>query len=673
MPQALVVPLIMMAISIAIQLAMTLLTARPQPKPQQNDTAIPKAADGKYNLKQNVPSLTVVLGTVMKGGDYAFLEERQGAAHHVTVFASHQIEGFVQHYFHDEAVTVNELNQVTEPAHFAPGGTIYAGIETRLGLPLETAFSGLVSAFPDIWSINHRGDGLAQVYMGLSSPNQEDYMDIFPQQSPLHKAVVSGALLYDPRTETTAFSRNLALMRLFHLTHPSGGKLSLSDLYMPDWINAADVSDENLLNRNGDTVKRYHGGLWYKYENEPVDIGALMDQAAELVIYERSDGTIGVHAGQMVTPDVRLVAGDIISLRYDANQRAASTVLAVRGRFTDPTNVYNTVDAAIFGNPYLPDDDTQRTKTVDVQAVQDHNHCQRLQKLAFIRANAPRVSITVHYDPYGPVRFLSDRRFVRVHYPRRGLDEAIVEITGRPKLSLAQLTWSFDGIVVPETLYAFDPETEEGVPSGAVTTLTPEGVPLPVNFSIGVNAEVISGGQPACFGVASWDHYSDALIYELEHQLLDESQPPQSSFSKKGETSVRSGYLTDLAEYRFRMRTWSNGSSSDWTSYETETAIADAVAPGQPSGFGSSRSGSNVTLSWTNPNSVNLFKTEVYRSGSSSFGSAVLIHTSNGGIGEARTYADNALASGTYFWWLKSLNASDIGSAEVGPQTKTIP
>ncbi len=96
------------------------------------------------------------------------------------------------------------------------------------------------------------------------------------------------------------------------------------------------------------------------------------------------------------------------------------------------------------------------------------------------------------------------------------------------------------------------------------------------------------------------------------------------------------------------------------------------MAPGQPVDFASVKVGSTVTLSWTNPNSPNLYKTELYRGGTASFGSAVLIYTANGGIGEPRSYDDPALAAGTYYWWLVSKNASDVSSSPVGPQTKTI-
>jgi hypothetical protein len=119
MPAVFALPLIWamvasVAISIAVSVGVSLLTSLLRPRqsaPQQQQfqqpqqSAIPKPADGKYNLRQNVPSLCVIYGRVKKGGDYVFLEETQGTAFHVLVSAAHKVEAYVEHYLHDEPIT----------------------------------------------------------------------------------------------------------------------------------------------------------------------------------------------------------------------------------------------------------------------------------------------------------------------------------------------------------------------------------------------------------------------------------------------------------------------------------------------------------------------------------------------------------------------------------------
>lgn len=672
----------------AISMGLQLILASSQRRPQQQRQATPKPADGKVTSQQNVPSLPVVLGRAKRTGDQFFMEERQGALFWGIVFAGHRIEGYVDHYLHDEKITISgtaDSSNVTAPLHFYTyydGGLfVYITMAWRLGLPLESAYPALTTSFSDIWSADHRGDGLASALYAFQTAPDTHFANVYPNGRPEPSAIIEGALVYDPRDEaqdpadpdTWAFSTNLALLRLHHLTQPYGGRLSLTDdMNLDDWSAAADVCDETVYNRTAEEEPRYHGGLWFRYDSDQIEIGRLIDEAAELVLYEGSDGKIGVHPGEMVEPDVRITADDIVAIKYDANKRSATNVLAVRGRFTDPEQVYNTVDAAIYGDPYAGDD-TQRTATIDNQAVQSHNHMARLQKLKFIRANAPRVSITLHYDASGTARNIRYRRWVTVHYPSRGMDEATVEIVGRPKLSLQNLTYTFDGIVVPSGLYDFVAAEEEGAPSGSAEEAVSLGIPVPEDFVIALEGETVSAGQPQSFAVASWTHISDALTYELEYQIADESAPAKSVISLPGDDEVRTPYLADGTEYRFRLRTKSNGANSVWTSYINETTASDAVAPGAPADLASSTtSPSSAQITWTNPNSPNLFRTVLYRNTANDFSTATLVYIVYGGIAEGRVYDDTGLASFEYFYWVQSFNASGVGSAVVGPTSQDL-
>lgn len=667
--------LISIGISVAVAAAQMLLAPRPQKPPPPQEPAVPKPADGKYNFKQNVPSLSVALGKVKKAGDYVFLEERNGIAHHIIVMAGHQINSYVQHYLHDEAVTVGMDGWVTDPPHFTP---LVVHIQERLGLSLETTYANIVSEFPEIWTNDHRGDGLASVAMGCTTVNQEVYQEVYPNQMPELTSVVEGALVYDPRDEyqdpddptTWAYSENIALLRLHHLTQPFGFKLTFDDMYLPDWQHAADVCDEVVQNRDGGDEPRYHGGFWFRYEDDPVGIGRTLDEAGELVIYERGDGTIGVHAGEYVEPDVRITKDDIISCRFDANARTSSTVLAVRGRWTDPDAVFNTVDAAIYGDPYVGDA-TQRTKTVDNVAVQRHNHIQRLQKLAMIRANGERFSAVVAFDPSDDTGNIPKRRFVTVHYPERGLDEAVVEITQRPRINLGDPSVTFEGIVVSASMYAFEADVEEGVYNGMPDEIEPDGVPTPTGFAIAFQSEIVAGGTSSSFAVATWDAVSDALLYELRYQKSDESEPIRTAVSRAGEDSIRTEVLADGVEYRFRLRAWSNGRSSDWTDWVYDTPTADSTAPDEPSDLSAVNAGSGlIDVSWKNPNSIHYHHTKLWRNTSATFGSATLIWTDYGPANTVVTYNDTGLTPATtYYYWVESHNASDVGSGEVGPDS----
>lgn len=627
-----------------------------------NKPSVPKPEDGSYNLKQNVPSLSYVLGRVKKGGDYVFLEERNGVAYHVTVQAAHKIQGYVQHYLHDEKVTLDVDGYVRNPSHFVIGSTSYVIIRSRLGAQSETAYSEVSGVFSSIWGAAYRGDGLASTLMMCSTVDQKVYLQVYPNQMPTQSVVLDGnAEVYDPRTGLRGFTTNIALYRLWHLTHAVGGRLSLDDMHLPDWIAAANVCDETVLNREGDVEPRYHGGFWFRANNEPTEVGRVMDQAAELVVFERPDGKIGVHAGRFVEPDIRLTREDIINAQLDGNTRDSSTVLAVRGRFVDMHNDFVTADAAIYGNPYQTEDDSERTKTLENEAIQSHNHVQRLQKITYIRANARRVSILAHYEPAENVPY---RRFVRVHLPPK-MEEAIVEITATPRLSLKNMTLEFSGIVVPANLYDFVASVEEGAPPSRPDKVDPSGVPKPTGFTVLIKTEVVSGGATVAYALASWSLASSILSYEFEWEKADLSEPSRSANSNGGDTEVRSQYLVDGAQYRFRLRAWGGGTPSEWTDYIIATATADPTPPAVVSGAAATGGSGQVNFSWVAPNSPNYAGVRLYLNTANSFTGATLVATEYGPPNIADGRVVTGVSAGTKYGFIVAINNSGVPAAAV--------
>lgn len=617
----------------------------------------PKPEDGKYALKQSVPPLSYILGGVQKSGDYALLEERAGVAYHIVVDAAHSIHRYAFHLLHDEIVTLDSNGYVVAPEHFAGGGVVR--IETRLGAAVSTAYAEVVAAFPEIWTSAHRGDGLASTQMTVRSVSAEELQRVFPQGMPQRSSIIEGHnQLIDPRTGVPGYSTNVALFRYWHLAHPVGGKLAIGDLYAPDWAHAADVCDQDVTNRTGGIKKRYHGGLWFRATNDPVQIGRLMDQAAEMVIYERADGTVGVHAGEYVAPDIRLTANDLISVSYDANRRKGSNVLAVRGRYTDPGKGYNTVDAAIYGDPYV--DDTERTKTVENQAVQDHNHMARLQKLAFIRANAPRVKLVAHYEAARQVPY---RRFVTIHYPPK-MTEALVEIIGRPTLSLRNLTYTFEGIVLPGNPYLFNAATEEGVPGASVIPIEREDVPAPEDFVVTIQNEDVGGGSSAAYARATFTLQSSTFQYEMQWEPTA-GGAVQSVRGDGGAITLRTTYLADGVQYKFRARTWSVGVPSDWTGYQILTATADGTPPGVVTGVSATGGVGDITFNWTAPNSGNYVGSRLYWNTSNTMVGATLVATEFGAPNTADSRTLGGFATGTYYGFVVAINGSGVAAAAV--------
>ena len=626
----------------------------------QNSSAVPKPEDGVVNLKQNVPSLPIVLGKKKVAGVYVFVEQKGAKLYEIRVVAGHKINAFITHYFHEEIITIDGSGNVTSPSHFVG----YANMVPSVGADLATAYSDVISTFPSIWTTAHRGDALTKTKAVYTTPPQADFLKVFPSQKPEQSDVVEGHTgIYDPRTGTYGYSANLALLRLWHLTSPYGGKLSLSDMYLPDWIAAANVCDQFVTNRTGGSERRYHGGLAFFANSDPIEVGRILDEAGELVVYERGDGLIGVHPGSYSAPTITLTKRDILSFNQDTNSNPSTTVVAVRGRYENTANNYATEDAATYGDPYS--DDAERTVTLSNAAIQSHNHCQRLQKIKYIRRNAQRVSIVANYDAAEGV---TDQRFIRIQYGPR-LADAVIEITSKPVISLANMTVSFGGIILPtgvSDLYAFNAATEEGIPGQATIPISRAEVPVPTGFGLVIQNETLVGGGTAAYGLASWTHVNDAFVYELEWELTSGSTGKLSILSKAPEDLVKSGYLADGSQYKFRLRTWAGGVSSDWTSYLTRTATADPTAPSVvTSPSATPGAAGEVTFGWTAPNSANYAAAEIYINTSNTITGATLETTEYGPANTADTYLATGLTADTYYGFIKAINYSGTASAAV--------
>jgi hypothetical protein len=662
------------AVGLGLAYASTLFVEKPK---------VPKPEDGSYNLKQNVPSLPYVYGRVKKGGDYVFLEEASGIAYHIIVWCGRRIHGFVQHFGHDNALTLASDGTVT--SHYRKENESFVGITARVGLDAETAYDDVVTKFSPAWTSAHRGDGLASVRMLVKTPQDKYYMEVFPNQMPEHSAIGNGMLLYDPRKDSTVggsgshrtsnpntweFSSNIALMRLDHLAQPFGGKLGYDRMYMPEWMHAANVCDQVVTNRIGGLELRYHGGMWFRANTDPVEVGRTLDEAGELVVYERNDGLIGVHAGEFTNPDVRLTQSHIFAIEVDKNKRLSSTVLAVRGRFQNPSNRYNTEDAAIYGDPYGELDETERTKTFDNAAIQSHNHCQRKQKLTFVRANARRVTISADYSA---AKNCAYRRFIRVHYPSRGLVEATIEITSTVSLDLRNMRISFSGIVVSEDLYAFNAALEESTPGNAIVPIVSPGVPVPGGFTVSVQNEVVSGGGTAAFLLGSWTSISNTLRFEMEYERTSGSTGVQSVFAADEQSFVRSGYLVDGQQYRVRLRAWGGGRPSDWTDYQLVTAVADPTPPGIVTGAAVVGGAGEANFSWVAPNSPNYAAVRIYINTANTFSGATLVATEYGPPNIADGRAVAGLSAGTKYGWLVAINSSGVAAAAVATGSFAVP
>lgn len=178
--------------------------------------------------------------------------------HRVIVLSDGEIESIDAYNYNGDRIESSALS-----------GTVintgsYAGksqISPHLGLASQTADT-LAMAAPG-WTEFHRGDGIAYVYFFF-----DFYPDVFKQGVPQVVVEGQGAIIYDPRLDSSpgasptnptfiAFSKVPALQLADFVTWYAGGAEDATNIVWSDTVTAANICDEDVAIPGSTTQKRY--------------------------------------------------------------------------------------------------------------------------------------------------------------------------------------------------------------------------------------------------------------------------------------------------------------------------------------------------------------------------------------------------------------------------------
>lgn len=180
--------------------------------------------------------------------------------------------------------------------------TSHARVRWVLGSESQAAFADLVSQFPGVWTNDHRLRGVAYLVVEL------DYdADAFPTGIPNVSAAVRGAdQVVDPRTGTTGYTENPALLLRHYLLHPLGGRRTSAQLDEPSFIAAANVCDQ-VVNYGEGSTALYTAGTVARADVTPADV---VDELVEAMAgrWGYSNGRIRVRAGALGTSVAHITA-----------------------------------------------------------------------------------------------------------------------------------------------------------------------------------------------------------------------------------------------------------------------------------------------------------------------------------------------------------------------------
>lgn len=357
-------------------------------------------ASGGYSINVNpvgsaLPTSTVY-GRARVGGSVFYQEViNKSSLTRMIAFANHEIEEFEEVYFNSEKVTSTEpwfstgykrptiLTDEDGAIRAADIEILYAerlGTDDQQYVPVGQRATSVFSA-RSTWGEEHRAVGVAYL-----AANFEYTRKAFPNGVPVVSATVKGKKIYDPRTDTTAWSDNPALiLRDYLLT--SGVADGTDELDDTLFVAAANVCDETVTLADGSTQKRYICNASFTSEEQPQNIiKSISDTMAGMVWYQ--NGKWGCKAAAYTAPVMTFDEDDLrsgLSIVTRNTRRAGYN--QVIGLFKgDETNWQPANFPAIESSVFLEVDNNQEsTLELDLPFVSNAAQAQRIAKISLYR------------------------------------------------------------------------------------------------------------------------------------------------------------------------------------------------------------------------------------------------------------------------------------------------
>lgn len=229
-------------LSIAVNFAANALFGKKPKAP--NVGAGPLAEPSRTEMvRGSVESQKIIYGQVKTSGVIGYLNttDSNHKLHNVLILAAHECQSIDEIYFNEDQVPGTWGSSDASVSVASGDYSGKARINTHLGSPTQTADADLITDDSN-WSSNHRLRGLCYIYTRF---NFDD--SVYPNGMPTIRALVKGKKLYDPRTTSTAYSNNPALVLYDYLTNNEYGLgVDSGDIDTTSFNAAANICEETV-------------------------------------------------------------------------------------------------------------------------------------------------------------------------------------------------------------------------------------------------------------------------------------------------------------------------------------------------------------------------------------------------------------------------------------------
>lgn len=438
-----------------------------------------------------------------------------------------------------------------------------ARIRWHLGAGADPLHAGLKADFPDIWTDAHRLEGIAYARVDL------EYDEAVFQQVPNLTFLLRGAKVFDPRTSTTAWSDNPALLIRAAATHELAGNLpatAVPDAYVIAAANACDTPASYVVGGQTQVRKLYTAGTVHVCGTKPADTIAELAEAMAGKTAWTGEGLI-MKAGTYVPPVFALdeghFAGGAIKVRPEAPRE--ETLNTVTGTFVDEASNWAEVDLPKVGGEegapaWVAQDGGELPIDVEYSAISHAGQAQHVAAVA-LRDSRQGCMLSAVFKPAAyQLQVFDTVSFTSSYF---GWASKVFDVVSS--------RWSIEGgneLVLKETgasIYAMDAafSAVDSEPNSALPNPVLVERPQPLAALSGTDQLIIQAdGSILSRVLVSWPPAASETVrnggaVEVAYTRADEPLPDGDWPSVTVPGTVSSTYLTGLqdgAEYLIRAR-----------------------------------------------------------------------------------------------------------------------
>lgn len=432
-----------------------------------------KPSDAKSNFETGQSSVIEGVGRVRVGGLKAFGNTDGSTRARLICHLQGPIDAIEQYYLAQREVTVEDNGDISSPPWAKAGGS-WASWKVKLGTGAETAWSGLMSLFPTLWTSAHRVRGIAQSQLlfynpGLTKPK---YLSLYQNGAPEAEVICRAAKVYDPRdgtqvaatASTWKWTDNAPLICAHVLRRDP--KFTADRFNWTRIATAATQADALVATKTGTEKRSRLWGMW-AWESERGETMKQFLESAGLEIRLDEDGLIYFEfIDDAPEAEISFGPDDIYDYNWSAGPEAVERPNICRVKFYSPERLYEIAEINLDGIAWARvEDEITRygPKYFDIELpfCPSASQAQRIARRRFAMARAYRGTITTNMVGlaawgllYADIEEpdLGDIERVRMEAPRVDDESGSVEIPFMVWPDLPAWNPSTDEAAAPESI-----------------------------------------------------------------------------------------------------------------------------------------------------------------------------------------------------------------------------